>query len=64
MSIPSLTVEIPGGMSIECSGGVQIIDFSPELGEEAIQIHVLGVTKPPYDELFRHHVEADKKRFG
>jgi hypothetical protein len=62
--IPSLTVEVVGGVPIECSGGVKIIDFSPELGEAGIQIHLLGVTNPPYDELFPHHVEADKKRFG
>ena len=62
--IPSLTVEVAGGVSIESSGGVKIIDFSPELGEVGIQIHLLGVTNPPYDELFPHHVEADEKRFG
>jgi hypothetical protein len=49
---------------IECSGGVQIIDFSPELGEAGIEIHVIGVTNPPYGELFRHLVEAYKKQFG
>lgn len=62
--IPELTVHEPGGVPIECSGGVQIIDFSPELGEEGIQIHLNGVTNPPYDELFLHHVEVYKKQFG
>jgi hypothetical protein len=62
--IPGLTVQEPGGVPIECSGGIQIVDFSPELGEEGIQIHLLGVTSPPYDELFAHHVEAYNKRFG
>jgi hypothetical protein len=64
VSIPTLRVEAPGGVPVECSGGVQIIDMSPELGEEGIQIHLNGVTNPPYDELFPHHVEADKKRWG
>jgi hypothetical protein len=64
ISIPSLTVEVAGGVRIECSGGVQIIDFSPELGEGGIEIHLNGVTTPPYDELFSHHVEAYKKQFG
>lgn len=64
VSIPAVTVEGPGGAPIECSGGVQIIDFSPELGEAGIQIYLLGVTNPPYDELFPHHVEAYKKQFG
>ena len=64
VNIPKLTVETPGGVVIEYSGGVQIIDFSPELGEAGIEIHLNGVTNPPYGELFPHHVEAFKKQFG
>lgn len=62
--IPELTVQEPGGLPIECSGCVQIIDFSPGLGEAGIQIHLNTVTNPPYDELFPRHVEAYKKQFG
>jgi hypothetical protein len=57
-------VGLPGGVPIECSGGIQIIDFSPELGEVGIEIHLNGVTNPPYAELFPRHVEAYKKQFG
>jgi hypothetical protein len=57
-------VALAGGPTIECSGGVQIIDFSPELGEAGIEIHLNGVTNPPYGELFPHHVEAYKKQLG
>jgi hypothetical protein len=64
VSIPGLTVWVAGGAPIECSGGIQIIDFSPELGEAGIEVLLNGVTNPPYAELFRHHVEAYKKRFG
>jgi hypothetical protein len=64
VSIPGLKVWAAGGAPIECSGGVQIIDFSPELGEAGIEIHLNGVTNPLYGELFRHHVEAYKKQFG
>jgi hypothetical protein len=64
VSIPALTVCVASGVLIECSGGVQIIDFSPELGEAGIEIHLNGVTNPPYGELFPHHVEAFKKQFG
>jgi hypothetical protein len=64
VSIPGLKIWVAGGVPIECSGGVQIIDFSPELGEAGIEIHVIGVTNPPYGELFRHLVEAYKKQFG
>jgi hypothetical protein len=62
--IPELTVGLAGDVPIECSGGVQIIDFSPELGEAGIEVHLNGVTNPPYHELFPHHVEAYKKQFG
>lgn len=62
--IPELTVSITGGVAIECVGPVQIIDYSPELGEAGIEIHVCGITKPPYAELFPHHVEAYRKQFS
>src|ERR1700730_9314100 len=63
VAIPGLTVEAAGGVPIECSGGVQIIDMSPELGEQGIHIHLNGVTNPPYAQLFPHHVEAYRKQF-
>jgi hypothetical protein len=56
-------VETPGGVLIECSGAVQIIGFSPELGDGGIEIHLNGITSPAYLELFPHHVEAYKKQF-
>ena len=64
VSIPTLTVWVAAGVRIECSGSVQIIDFSPELGEVGIEIHLNGVTNPPFGELFPQHVEAYKKQFG
>jgi len=63
VSIPTLSVSPPGGMPIECSGGVQIEDFSAELGDAGIQIWLLGIPYPLYGELFPHHVEAYKKQF-
>ena len=33
VSIPELTVEAAGGVPLKCRGSIQIIDFSPELGE-------------------------------
>ena len=62
-SIPELTVETDGGTPIECSGGIQIIDFSQELGEVGIEVHLNGVTNPPYGELFPHHVKAYQNQF-
>jgi hypothetical protein len=43
---------VAGGARIECSRGVQIIDFSPELGEAELEIHLNGVPYPCYGELF------------
>lgn len=45
-------MEQPGGVMVECTGGFQIVDFSPELGDEGIELHLLGITKPRYAELF------------
>jgi len=46
-----LSVEA-NGVVVECSGGFQIVDYSPEIGSEGIQLHLLGITVPSYAELF------------
>src|SRR4051812_41874935 len=45
-----LSVATPSGEIIQCSG-VGIVDCSHE-----IEINVLGISHPPYGELFPHHV--------
>jgi len=50
--VPGLIVEETTGVTLECSGGFQIVDFSPEFGTEGIQLHLLGITTPPYSKLF------------
>jgi hypothetical protein len=62
VSIPELTVWVTSGVPIECSGGVQIIDFSPELREAGIELHVNGITNPPYCELFPDQEKAYRSR--
>ena len=64
LPIPGLAVSVPDGSPIECSGSVQIVDFSVELGEAGIEIYLNGVTNPRYEELFPHHVEAYKKQWA
>jgi hypothetical protein len=61
-TIAGLVVETAEGVPIECSGGTQIIDLSPDLGERGIQIFLNGVVNPSYGELFPQHVEAYKKQ--
>jgi hypothetical protein len=48
----ALTVRMKGGLTIQTQGGVHITDYSAELGHEGIQLEVMGITYPPYDELF------------
>jgi hypothetical protein len=64
VAIPELSVSTPAGVQLECSGPIQILDFSRELGAADIQIEVCGIIKPPYAELFPHHMRACKKQFG
>ena len=56
--IPDLTVELEEGQGIEGSGGIQIIDFSPELGEDGMQVHVNGIPYPRYGDLFPQHIAS------
>jgi len=44
--IPRLMISVVDGAPIECSGGIQIIDFSPELGDAGLEIHLSGVPYP------------------
>jgi hypothetical protein len=62
-SITGLVVETPEGVSIECSGGIQIIDLSPDLGDNGRHIFLNGIVRPSYSELFPQHVEAYRKQF-
>jgi hypothetical protein len=48
----ALTVRTADGHSIPAQGGVQINDHSAELGSEGIEVEVLGIGYPLYEELF------------
>ena len=62
ISISGLAVEPSEGVPIECSAGIQIVDFSPELGETGVEIHLNGIVNPLYTEMLQH-VEAYRKQF-
>ena len=61
----ALTVRTADGRLIPAQGGVQILDYSAELGADGIEVHVYGIGYPLYEELFpgRHaaYVEGFKK---
>ena len=61
--MPELAIALPEGAPIQCSGGIQIVDLSPELGGSGIQIFLNGVPYPLYGQLFPGHVEAYKNQF-
>ncbi|WAC63710.1 hypothetical protein OVA13_02655 [Pseudoxanthomonas sp. SL93] len=44
--------------------GVSILDFSIELGASEIEVHVIGIGYPLYEELFPNQVAAYAKQFG
>lgn len=43
--------------------GVSISDYSKEVGVEGIEVSVLGISNPPYEQLFPDHVDAYKRSF-
>jgi hypothetical protein len=61
VEIPDLSISTREGICLEC--GVVIFDYSPELGETGVEVEAIGITKPPYAELFPHHIEAYRKQF-
>jgi hypothetical protein len=48
----AFTVRAADGHPIPAQGGVQINDYSVELGPEGIEVEVLGIGYPVYEELF------------
>ncbi len=51
-----ITVRPIGGQVVSAQGGVQILDYSAELGSEGLEIQVLGIGYPLYAELFPERV--------
>jgi hypothetical protein len=59
-----LSVRSYKGTHLSAQGGVQILDYSAELAAEEIEVHVLGIGYPTYEELFPFHVAAYCARFS
>ena len=61
---PELRLSVRRGQEeIQSRAGVFIIDFSPELGPEDMEISILGIVQPPYESLFPEHVAAYARGF-
>jgi hypothetical protein len=52
-----LTVQTESGQVIPCAG-VGILDFSEEPALSCIEVNVLGIPYPLYEQLFPQHVHA------
>jgi hypothetical protein len=59
-----VSVRPSGGTALPAQGGAQILDFSAELGAEGMEVHVLGIGYPLYEELFPGHVAAYAAQFS
>ena len=58
-----LTLRLPDGHVIESVGGVVIEDYSEDLGNEGLQVTILGISYPEYEALFSQHVAAYRAQF-
>jgi len=56
-----LSVRDSNGEVLEASGGVHIADYSADLGQEGLEVSILGVPYPAYESLFPQHVAAYKR---
>lgn len=48
----ALRVLAPDGSQLAGDGSVQIVDYSPELGDDAIEVHVIGIEPRRYVQWF------------
>lgn len=48
----ALCVRAPDGSQLAGDGSVQIVDYSPELGDDAIEVHVIGIEPERYVQWF------------
>lgn len=53
-----LQVRVVGGKTLKSSGGVGMVDYSKDVGDEGIEVSVLGIEEPSYDDLFPGRYQA------
>ncbi|WP_211228101.1 hypothetical protein [Azovibrio restrictus] len=57
-----LSVRTPNNETIICAG-VGILDYSEQVGEGFIELNVLGISYPLYEQLFPEHVARYEQQF-
>jgi hypothetical protein len=57
-----LSARLPNDTPLKCVA-VCITDYSADLGASGLEVSVLGISDPPYDQLFPHHVSAYERQF-
>lgn len=59
-----LSIRDGGGVTLEASGGVHLVDHSFEVGPEGLEVSLLGVSYPEYETIFPEHVAAYERQFN
>ncbi|PPC76971.1 hypothetical protein C4K68_12715 [Pokkaliibacter plantistimulans] len=59
----NLSIMTETGIALEPVGGIGIEDYSREMGEQCIQVNVLGIESTVYGQLFPAHVAAYEAQF-
>jgi len=60
----SLTARSATGLVLPAQGGVHILDYSSELGTTGLEVSVMGIGYPLYEDLFPEHVAAYRSQWG
>ena len=57
-------VDTQSGLTVPAEAGVQILDASADLGPDGLEVHVLGIAYPLYEQLFPGRYAAYEASFS
>lgn len=58
-----LSIRECNGTVLEPTGGVHLVDYATEVGDDGLEVSVLGISYPSYESLFPEHVAAYDRQF-
>lgn len=58
-----LRVRPEGGPFFDPVGGVQVEDYSADLGPDGLEVSVVGIEAVTYERYFPHHLKAYEEQF-